>query len=94
MQSNIHALFSVCYYSSVPPSVPQPAVPVTVNNTGTLYAGTSLTLTCTAPNVDNSEHVRIDWSRILEERSTVSPAMIVSDSSYTRHWQSHSQSSS
>ena len=59
---------------------------VTVNNTGTLYAGTGLTLTCTVTldsSVNNSEHVSIDWSRMPEERSTVSPAMRVSDSSYT-----------
>ena len=64
--------------------VPQPTVAVTVNNTGTLYAGTGLTLTCTVTldsSVDNSEHVSIDWSRMPEERSTVSPAMRVSDSS-------------
>ena len=57
---------------------------VTVNNTGTLYAGTGLTLTCTVTldsSVDNSESVSIDWSRIPEERSTVSPVMRVSDSS-------------
>ena len=55
-----------------------------VNNTNTLYAGNGLTLTCTVTldsSVDNSEHVRIDWSRMPEERSTVSPAMKVSDSS-------------
>ena len=65
-------------------TVPQPTVAVTVNNTGTLYAGTSLTLTCTVTldsSVDNSESVSIDWSRIPEERSTVSPVMRVSDSS-------------
>ena len=68
------------------PSVPQPDVTVTVNNTGTLYAGTGLTLTCTGTldsSVDNDEHVSIDWSRIPGGRSTVSPAMRVSDSSYT-----------
>ena len=56
---------------------------MTVNNTNTLYAGTGVTLTCTVTldsSVDNNEHVRIDWSRMPEERSTVSPAMRVSDS--------------
>ena len=70
----------------ISPSVPQPGVAVTVNNTGTLYAGTGLTLTCTVTldsSVDNSEHVSIDWSRMPEERSTVSPVMRVSGSSYT-----------
>ena len=86
VQSNVHRLFSVCYYSSISSSVPQPGVAVTVNNTGTLYAGTGLTLTCTVTldsSVDNSEHVRIDWGRMPEERSTVSPVMRVSGNSYT-----------
>ena len=86
VQSNVHRLFSVCYYSSISSSVPQPGVAVAVNNTGTLYAGTALTLTCTVTldsSVDNSEHVRIDWSRMPEERSTVSPVMRVSGNSYT-----------
>ena len=64
--------------------VPQPTVAVTVNNTGTLYAGTGLTLTCTVTldsSVDNREHVSIDWSRMPEERSTVSSVMRESDSS-------------
>ena len=64
--------------------VPQPDVAVTVNNTGILYAGTGLTLTCTVTldsSVDNSESVSIAWSRIPEGRSTVSPVMRVSDSS-------------
>ena len=66
--------------------VPQPSVSVTVNNTGTLYAGTGFTLTCTVTldsSVDNSEHVSIDWSGMQEERSTVSPVMRVSGNSYT-----------
>ena len=68
----------------ISPSVPQPGVAVTVNNTGTVYAGTGLTLTCTVTldsSVDNSESVSIDWSRMPEERSTVSPVMRVYDSS-------------
>ena len=72
---------------SILSSVPQPGVAVTLNNTGTLYAGTGLTLTCTVTldsSVDNSEHVSIDWSRMPGGRSTVSPAMRVSgSSSYT-----------
>ena len=67
--------------------VPQPTVAVTLNNTGTLYAGTGLTLTCTVTldsSVDNSEHVSIDWSRMPGGRSTVSPVMRVpGSSSYT-----------
>ena len=57
---------------------------MTVNNTNTLYAGTGLTLTCIVTldsSVDNNEHVRIDWSRMPEERFTVTPVMRVSDSS-------------
>ena len=40
--------------------VPQPVVAVTADNTGTLYAGTSFTLTCTVildSSVDNSERI-------------------------------------
>ena len=86
VQSNTYYYFRYysCFFPA--PSVPQPTVAVAVNNTGTLYAGTGLTLTCTVTldsSVDNSEHVGIDWSRILEERSTVSPVMRVSDSDYT-----------
>ena len=57
---------------------------VTVNNTGTLYASTGLTLTCTVTldsSVDNDESVSIDWSRMPEGRFTVSLVMRVSDSS-------------
>ena len=38
---------------------------VTVSHTAPLYAGTSLTLTCTVtldPNVDNGERVMTEWS--------------------------------
>ena len=68
---------------SYSPSVPQPTVLVALSNTGTVYAGTGLTLTCTVTldsSVDNSEHVSIDWSRMPEKRSTVSPAMREADS--------------
>ena len=82
----IHS-FLCASHSSISPSVPQPGVAVTLNNTGTLYAGTGLTLTCTVTldsSVDNSENVSIDWSRMPEERSTVSPAMrVFGSSSYT-----------
>ena len=46
-------------------SVPPPGVDVTVSRTAPLYAGTSLTLTCTMtldPNVDNGERVMTEWS--------------------------------
>ena len=47
--------------------VPQPVVAVTADNTGTLYAGTSFTLTCTVildSSVDNSERIVTQWSDI------------------------------
>ena len=47
-----------------------------------VYTGQTLTCTVTLDSsVDNSEHVRIDWIGMPEERSTVSPAKRVSDSS-------------
>ena len=57
-------------------SVPQHGVALTINHTGPLYAGASLTLTCTVtvnPNVDYS-NVVIEWSRVPVGRSAVSPA--------------------
>ena len=50
---------------------------VTLSRTAPLYAGTSLTLTCTVtldPNVDNGEMVMFEWSGlqdIPEERYSV-----------------------
>ena len=35
------------------------------------------------PNVNNNEHVVVEWSRVPEGRSTVSPAVRGSGSSYT-----------
>ena len=52
-------------YLKTPLSVPQPGVDVSLDHTAPLYAGTSLTLTCTVtldPNVDNSESVMTEWS--------------------------------
>ena len=46
-------------------TVPAPDVVVTTSYTTALYAGSSLTLTCTVtldPNVDNDETVTISWS--------------------------------
>ena len=46
-------------------TVPAPDVVVTISNTTPLYAGSSLTLTCTVtldPNVDNDETVTMLWS--------------------------------
>ena len=62
---------------------------ISVNPTGPLYAGTSLTLTCTVtlhPNVNNNETINIEWSglqSISEDRYTMSNLMRESDSSYT-----------
>ena len=62
------------------PPVPQPGVSVTANPTTTLYAGTSLTLTCTVTldsNVDSGESVETSWSGlqdIPEQRYSVTGA--------------------
>ena len=62
---------------------------VTLSHTTPLYAGTSLTLTCTVtldPNVNNNERVVTKWSgpqSIPGDRYSVTPAMRESDSSYT-----------
>ena len=72
----------------IPHSVPQPGVDVTLNHTAPLYAGTGLTLTCTAtldPNVDNGEMVTTEWSGlqdIPEERYSVT-GVNGTDSTYT-----------
>ena len=61
---------------------------VTVSRTAPLYAGTSLTLTCTVtldPNVDNGESVMTEWSGprdISGERYSVTAAS-GSGSTYT-----------
>ena len=62
---------------------------VTLSHTAPLYAGTSLTLTCTVtldPNVNNNERVVTEWSgpqSIPGDRYSVTPAMRESDSNYT-----------
>ena len=62
---------------------------VTLSHTAPLYAGTSLTLTCTVtldPNVNNNERVVTHWNgpqSIPGDRYSVTPAMRESDSSYT-----------
>ena len=61
---------------------------VTVSRTAPLYAGTSLTLTCTVtldPNVDNGENITTEWSGprdISGERYSVTAAS-GSGSAYT-----------
>ena len=63
---------------------------VTLSRSAPLYAGTSLTLTCTVtldPNVNNNERVMTEWSgpqSIPGDRYSVTPAMRArSSSSYT-----------
>ena len=66
-------------------SVPPPDVDVTVSHTAPLYAGTSLTLTCTVtldPNVDNGENITTEWSDISRGRYSVTAAS-GSGSTYT-----------
>ena len=62
---------------------------VSVSSNGSLYAGTSLTLTCTVtldPNVNNNERVHIEWSglqSIPQDRYSVTDASRGSGGSYT-----------
>ena len=71
-------------------AVPAPYVVVTVAYTTPLYAGSSLTLTCTVtldPNVDNSENVTASWSGPIDitgERFLVTAAN-GSGSTYISH---------
>ena len=70
------------------PPVPQPGVVITLSHTPPLYAGTSLTLTCTVtldPNVNNNERVVTEWKgprQIAGDRYSVTPTMRESASSY------------
>ena len=70
-------------------SVPQPDVVISVNPTGPLYAGTSLTLTCTVTlhhEVNNNETINTEWNglqSISEDRYTMSNVTSESDSNYT-----------
>ena len=68
-------------------SVPSPTVSVSINRTGPLFAGTSLTISCTVTldsSVNNNERVTIDWGDIPPERYSVSLVMRESDDgSYT-----------
>ena len=96
LQSKLHFILHVMfeYHDPDPPppsllSVPQPDVVVNISPTGSLYAGTSLTLTCTMtldPAVNNNEYINIEWSghqSISEDRYTVSDIMRGSGSNYT-----------
>ena len=55
---------------------------VSVSPTGSLYAGTSLTLTCTVildPNVNNNESVSIEWS--CPEGGACGPTSVMGETS-------------
>ena len=70
-----------CYGCFIHFTGPAPNVTVTATHTAPLYAGSSLTLTCTVtldPNVDNDETVTTSWSGpsdINGERYLVKEAM-------------------
>ena len=70
-----------------PTTVAQTSVVVSYNQTGPLFAGTTLTLTCTLSTNYGVETVSTHWSgldHILPpERYSVTPAMRGSDGSYT-----------
>ena len=80
-----HSFMFVSHILSL--SVPQPTVAISLNCTGPLFAGTSLTISCTVTldsNVNNNERVTIDWGVIPPERYSESPVMRESDDgSYT-----------
>ena len=69
--------------------MPQTSLVVSYNQSGPLFAGTTLTLTCTLSTnygIDNDEAVSTNWSgldHIPPERYSVTPAMRGSDGSYT-----------
>ena len=70
-------------------SVPTPEVVTTTNRTGPLYAGTSLTVTCTMtlhPNVDSNVSVSMEWSvPITSDRYSLTNLHILSGRKYTRN---------
>ena len=79
-------MFVLIFFSH---SVPQPAVSVSLNYTGLLFAGTGLIISCTVTldySVNNNERVTIHWSspdHIPPERYSVSSMMRRSnDNSY------------
>ena len=70
--------------------MPQTSVVVSYSQSGPLFPGTTLTLTCTLSTnygVDNDETVSAHWSGldhiVPPERYSVTPAMRGSDGSYT-----------
>ena len=99
VRSKVHSILHVIVYYyymislslSLPLSlsVTDPDVVINISPTGSLYAGTSLILTCIMtldPAVNNNEYINIEWSghqSISEDRYTVSDIMRGSGSNYT-----------
>ena len=87
LESTVFCIIIIISILFLPP-VPQPGVAITLSHTPPLYAGTSLTLTCTVtldPNVNNNERVVTEWKgprQTAGDRYSVTPAMRESDSSY------------
>ncbi|CAI8023704.1 Down syndrome cell adhesion molecule-like protein 1 homolog [Geodia barretti] len=69
--------------------IPPPVVTVSLSQNGPLYAGTSLTVTCTVTldsSVNNNELVSTDWTgldHVPIDRISTTPVIRVIDSSYT-----------
>ena len=68
------------------PLVPQPNVTVSLNPSHPLYAGGTVTISCTVtidPHINNNERVSIRWNVNNGGRYTTTPDMKKSDGSYT-----------
>ena len=68
------------------PLVPRPNVTVSLNQSHPLYAGSSLTISCTVaidPHINNNERVSIHWNVNNGGRYTTTPDMKKPDGSYT-----------
>ena len=82
-------IYDIKYLILFLPPVPQPGVAITLSHTPPLYAGTSLTLTCTVtldPSVNNNERVVTEWKgprQIAGDRYSVTSAMREPDSRYS-----------
>ena len=66
--------------------VPRPNVTVSLNQSHPLYAGSSLTVSCTVaidPHINNNDRVSIDWNVNNGDRYTITPDMKKPDGSYT-----------
>ena len=83
-------LFFLIHLPSLSPPVPPPLVSISLNPSGPLYSGTTLTISCIVTldsSVDNDETVSTHWSGldhiVPPERYSVTPAMRGSDGGYT-----------